>query len=1661
MRSTFYAPRRGVLLILILSLLAMFGLIALTFVLIVGQAQRSAKNVENADRVVDPPQKLLNEAVMQCLRGSKNDLSVMGPHSLLEDMYGPPVYLPTSVYSGGDIYAPIIPASVPLPLLGAFTPVCGGQLLELTTLRTNINTYITNVGNAITFKNRNGVIYSTTENPATYANIKNAWTTAVTTLQNQLPFCLGGCVITIKGLPNSSRIVSFNPVNGNPQILNVWGSNYATLLATTKEVTVNGLAFNGKGFGLNPATGNLDATDPPVTGKALALLPNAWENRYPLGGANEDYDAADYQNILLSAQTIDATTNQIKTVPSLHRPSLVSYWKTQDTSLLTTSCSAANFSANKVILRPMGKDFATNSPNPNFTGSNPTVAAGTYDPTATSANPWDVDNDGDGVPDSVWVDLGMPVRKAKDGRLYKPLFAILCLDMDGRLNLNAHGNYEQAHGGNGFYAVSGAFAGGNASALLQRGQGYGPAEISLSQTVGGPITDTEYRQLFVGLSGTAGRLGRLTAPAVCNAPALAIAQNKWFNYPGAFPTATGAFGTPPDVNGVCAIGLDQAGHPLYDFATSGSAIQNSYPYGVKLAASDHKGNIGVIPAGVMEQNPFGPDELERLLRPFDKDATSLPRRIAALAPTLATPGVGRFTVTTESWDVPTCGTRNLFEKLQTVSGGAILPNNTDVMQLLFPPEILAGLKMNINRPFGNGVDDDGNGVIDENGEKRPIDPTETFGAIPTYSSDGSPLPNASQPQGNFSGAASATTTPVVTAPAASSADATKWYKWPYAAQNGLQARQLTARYIYVLSMLLCNRDVSVPTSATTLRWQAILGTTAAPTNDDIARYLAQWAVNVVDFMDRDSIMTPFEYDTDPFTAAGWRVDGDISAASADNSAAYRGLVWGCERPELLITETLAFHDRRTEDLNTELNGHLTTEASPNNDNDFDQKLKPIGSLFFELFNPNMSEASAPVSGEFYSGTVGNLGVNIADHRGGTPTWRIIIVDPMSANGSNDPDDPTAANRPTIQRSIYFTDISALNMANIVDDTERFYPNATSSSSIAPILPGRYMVVGPGDAPVSGEYITKIGTSSTTDFRSITLKPNANPETQNQFNISHNRNASNDLPTGVPNIDNPTAVVINTPQHLNISEPYDNYAAKGSGLGTYNEATGGYATPADAPFDTANELKNTGTTFNYRVLYLQRLANPLLAYNAVTNPYLTVDSMPVDLTAFNGVTDFAANKDPSDNGSLTNVYFETRERGDTNAASQEKNLWKQEQLTKSNAKLRNSAGGNIVTTGPIFKLKLTHSFGYINAQFSNSTNPDAIPSTPTGDLTTSTFPWLNWNNRPYASAAELMLVPTLSSSRLLAYSPASPGLYYNYVTGAVDPYSPTSISQIPYPHLPNFFNSSPSSTPGGPELHRIFDYLTVPSLFADASIQANPTNAEVAGDPALGAAYQHPFHPPFNWIPNYREPGKINLNTIYDEKVFQGLMNHLGGSTEPTWNEFFQSRQADGTSTLFENSTPPLPTELSRPFRSSLSGTLVPITAGTDLEVDPSILRVRTKTITTTKSLFEQQSTTNQYDNTDRNPFFRYQGLSRLGNLVTTRSNVYSIWITVGYFEVIPQAVDALHPDGYQLGQELGSDTGEIERHRSFYIIDRSLPVGFIRGEDWNAEKAIILNRYIE
>ena len=159
----------------------------------------------------------------------------------------------------------------------------------------------------------------------------------------------------------------------------------------------------------------------------------------------------------------------------------------------------------------------------------------------------------------------------------------------------------------------------------------------------------------------------------------------------------------------------------------------------------------------------------------------------------------------------------------------------------------------------------------------------------------------------------------------------------------------------------------------------------------------------------------------------------------------------------------------------------------------------------------------------------------------------------------------------------------------------------------------------------------------------------------------------------------------------------------------------------------------------------------------------------------------------------------------------------------------------------------------------------------------------------------------------------------------------------------------------------------------------------------------------------------------------------------------------------------VPTLIANPFRSGLAGDLVPLAEMARSDVECTLLRsdaIQRGHPPSGNPLFINRS---QHDcnHTERNPYFRYEGIRYLGNLVTTHSNVFAVWITVGYFEVQPDTNVPINPDGYQLGQEIGGDQGDIRRHRAFYIIDRTIPVGFELGINHNVDDAIILRRFIE
>ena len=131
------------------------------------------------------------------------------------------------------------------------------------------------------------------------------------------------------------------------------------------------------------------------------------------------------------------------------------------------------------------------------------------------------------------------------------------------------------------------------------------------------------------------------------------------------------------------------------------------------------------------------------------------------------------------------------------------------------------------------------------------------------------------------------------------------------------------------------------------------------------------------------------------------------------------------------------------------------------------------------------------------------------------------------------------------------------------------------------------------------------------------------------------------------------------------------------------------------------------------------------------------------------------------------------------------------------------------------------------------------------------------------------------------------------------------------------------------------------------------------------------------------------------------------------NKFAWSRRGYGAAT-----DPPiqhqlfLPDAFRQPFPVVCRRDIVPpLSSGTswpasNYEIDATILQGMIPILRNypNRPLFQFDSTVaiaSNYNNADLNPYFRYQALTRLGNLVTTRSNVYAFWITVGYFEVTP------------------------------------------------------------
>lgn len=342
------------------------------------------------------------------------------------------------------------------------------------------------------------------------------------------------------GLGDGGRVGDLDPYNGE---------GLRTSWDASGNIAVTPFDRNGDGV-VNASVGGPDAPQPlynalefndsPSAPKnAIAGSPTDFERqlRQNFPQPDVDYTAPDINNIFLSYEGFlrDPASGTIHRVivPSFHRPQYLR----QPGPLARPMSSGGGFGTNwhdrpetaSRVMRPhpshkFVNDAGTISPATRFLTDTQVAArpdwgmlngfpfkpmADTYDvvapayrtgsqgvwsetftPTgATPAYDFDVDNDSDGIRDSVWVDLDFPPQRTTNGDVFVPIYSIMVKDLDGLINLNAHGNLAAlTHGGLpvasaagvpfGYDALSALPPGGVFHSISKSNQGLGPAEVN-------------------------------------------------------------------------------------------------------------------------------------------------------------------------------------------------------------------------------------------------------------------------------------------------------------------------------------------------------------------------------------------------------------------------------------------------------------------------------------------------------------------------------------------------------------------------------------------------------------------------------------------------------------------------------------------------------------------------------------------------------------------------------------------------------------------------------------------------------------------------------------------------------------------------------------------------------------------------------------------------------------------------------------------------------------------------------------------------------------------------------------------------------------------------------------------------------------------------------
>lgn len=1667
---------------------------------------------------------------------------------------------------------------------------------------------------------------------------------------------------------------------------------------------VNAGPMNSNGLGLDLAGTSTPATT--TNGNFSGLIPDAFlPNRAasikfnsgyaPTGDTDEPWDAVDAQNFFLAMkqQSFGGSAGSDDIIPSFHRPAIINALIQHAPDLSAAAPTPQLFMdylelVERATGRPVSYDIGIAMKNPDFSGSSGLAASfggglrspqlkinwGLLPSAAEEANfqawlrwmtrgPWDVDNDGDGIMDSVWTDLNYPLMTSPEGKLLKVLVAFYIEDMDSKLDINAAGNSSQV-----VDATSGQVMNSDKYAYRQantanpghwpQGPGYGAAEISLR-----PLfrTATEYNDF---LQGTTGRYSSDasgdTVPGLTgNDLASAVLERNRLDLPSTYSAPPSRAGYPSSqfplgVQGKSGFGLDLLGNPILVESGTISETLND-PYESRILFHSHG------------DRHFSYADYQRLIRFNDADRVSLPRRLQAIGSSFnpTTPGYferirsisprnaaltlptfpvnfssPRYTSTNPSPNNISDQSRRVSSFIQFVE--AYAKNKTpdiiatpprryfssSALKRLFPIEFMQNRPLDLNRPLGDGLDNDGDGVIDEadegpqnadgldndsdgfideadEGAKNAIYPTAPIVrdelvrdtsaeliARPSPAPNPYPLPTNYDPQ---------------------LASASSILRNRY---SGNEAKQLLARHLYCLAQLILpanHRFSNQPVPS------------AVPSVAERARILAQWAVNVVDFRDADSSCTRFAYDHKPFEP---KPSGTVPLYWAPGFDPINdGVVWGMEQPEMLLSETMAFH-----------NINVRVEPTSNPTNPAYQQLRvPQGSLFLEFLVPRTTSTAAagdgtlpPATSELYTLDAGTLKLDLnktvfnpddPNPRHRVPVWRVALLKPVS-NGTGYKDrlteaytdsDPRKRFRysyqigseasglkwdtfndasilaPEIDRVLWFADVdpavSNHGLPQIGAGAENRIFKFTAGRNV--VAGGQYLVVGPRPVTYMGSKSPRqsppVNTPSNHRFELV----NGWLQIWNQENqpmlwaqgtplpfqgaLANNAvfaDRIRDCVTMTAGMEVPADWMAD-PEitekwiGLNISEPnrdryyripdqYLNRTDTGN-LDPDTNAPGFKDSSKDAYIDLLDNtgtpprpLDNTPTAFlrennfggttaldghadikteeNWSAAVLQRLADPSRVYHEVFNPYITVDWMTIDLTVFSGEERLAPQT-----GQTPPHEIKLFSRQKTGAV-----VLPELAVTSGNARSFGSTfysyhtstiapSAPALSTGtPYFDYELPaelytrpggtplqrsatanfSTFGYLNPTYViRGTGPLQVPPVPaTHDYQFAAYfkgvpgpnLWagngtdplllprsLYFPNRDFVNAYELMNVPL-----------SAPGQFMQEFVVDPRPNVPRTKFTLDFEDVSLPRPTPPARPAPGDERSTaiLLECVGVRSPWADSWKLSHPAATQRLTTTPNEIYQTHLFEnyrAPFNMLPTFREPGRINLNTISEPAVFRGLMWNMmtptdftsrsTAATVPFQASIIDSRRGYTTLTAPTPSRtildpnpqldPRAPSEFMHIFGSPL--TPFNFAINDQMGATASSMTALREYAPGTRLLSGAEpgvfpATNIAGDNTFT---FNYP-VQRMANLVTNKSNVYSIRMTLGYFEYTPATPAIPGPPlipskAAAIGQEYGADQGRSIRHRAYYLIDRSIPVGYQPGHDHNTDKAILARSIIE